>query len=150
MTKVSPSSYGISLETFSKLLEEDVGDDPTLLIAVYLGLAYQQVQKIGEEGVDLSSLITPSLERAWRENIHVRHTETPGTLNTEILTKYGAINASTTSGDSEPGTPGSGDAENQDQPPQRDNTGSYKTRYRRRRVVKPRGSKRDGSKGIHW
>jgi len=144
-----PSSYGVSLDKFARLLEEDVGEDPTLLIAIYLGLAYQQVEKMIADGLDLSTVLLPSLERAWRENLFIRHSEEPGTLDDGLLTKYGAINATTTSDDPQ-GPPDNRDAEDQDQLAQGNNPSSYKTRYRRRRVVKPRGSKRSGGKGIYW
>ncbi|MCK5605147.1 hypothetical protein KAR91_24870 [Candidatus Pacearchaeota archaeon] len=134
-------------------MTEDESKDPTHLVAIYLALAFQQVRKIQEDGVDLSpggrDILINHLERAWRDNLFIRMQFAPGELDFSLLTKFGAVSDAATNPVIE-GTPGDRDTESTDNNPTGDGHRSNKARYRRRRVVQPRGSKRDGGSGVSW
>ena len=135
------------------MLTEDESGDPTHLVAIYLALAYQQICKILEEGIDLSpggrAILLNHLERAWRDNLFIRSEYEPGELDLSLLTKFGALSDAVTDPTIE-GTPGNRDTESQDIHPERDGSSSNKARYRRRRIVEPRGTKRSRGEGVSW
>ena len=152
MTYPSKSGYGATLPQIANLLEPDEGEDPTHLIAIYLGLAYQQLQKIDRVsllGPGERDLLIPHLFRAWRDLLYLRMQLDPESLDYSLLTRFGAISDAISHSDPG-GTTADRDLEDPHQSAEGDRRPRSKTRHRRRRVTKRRGAKRERDIGITW
>jgi hypothetical protein len=144
---------GVGIPELAKLVEEDVGSDPTLLIGIYLALIYQQAAKIEAMGISTAAgQVDLRLEvfRSWELVKYLRREFAPGELDTELITRYGAFNHDSITNSDIRGADDSGDPEGEDLSSSGDTAVRYTPRRRRRRITKPRGAKNTGSSGITW
>ena len=144
---------GVGLPQLAKLVEEDVGEDPTLLIGIYLALIYQQAAKIEAMGIPtVAGQVDLRLEifRAWELTKYLRREHAPGELDTELITRYGAFNHAAITDSIVGGTDDNRDPEGKDIGSSGDTAVRYKAGRRRRRITKPRGTKTDRGSGITW
>jgi hypothetical protein len=92
--------YGAAIQALSAFFKGSSfkSTDPSLDALVHLSLAWDAVTRLQNNGVDLSQggqpLILPTVERAYREALHVRSTRVPkDQLDTSVLSKLGRINS---------------------------------------------------------
>lgn len=75
--------------------ETPVEDDPTFAIAKHLAMAWTYLERIEKSGelIEFNGqpLVKPSIERAWRELLHLRQKVTSKGMDTAILTRFGRV-----------------------------------------------------------
>lgn len=94
--------YGADIRSLSTALSRghELSDDPSQDIVILLALAYAAAERLREAGVDLTHrgkpLLPDSIERAYREALHVRSTRVPkDLLRTDKISRLGRVNAKT-------------------------------------------------------
>jgi len=84
------AAYGASIDEFLTAIRvfihenEELTPDPTIEVAYHLSLAYGEISRLKELGVDTTvsgrELVIPSLLMAWRELLFLRQSRLPASL----------------------------------------------------------------------
>lgn len=88
-------NYGIDIQSLAKLVGAGVTTDPSLNLLLSLAAAYKALEELAKSGVDTtisgSPLVVLSLERAYREAMHLRTQVRDAWLETDGITRYGRL-----------------------------------------------------------
>jgi hypothetical protein len=89
--------YGTDIETLSRTCLQGLpeSEDPSHDALIALALAYRAAKRLEEKGADLElggrPLIIPSIERAYREVMHVRKSLNVDWLKVDLISKFGRL-----------------------------------------------------------
>lgn len=88
----------LNLDRLSKKVIEQgplVTNDDSYEALFHLSSAYNAIKRLESKGIDIEfngkPLILPSIERAFREVLHIRKDLPNGMLDTSIISKYGRL-----------------------------------------------------------
>lgn len=90
-------SYGTPIEDVASAFQDDFtySTDHSFDVLRLLALAYFTAKVMGETDVDLQfgnrTLVLPSIERAYREVLHLRKDMAEDALEVDQLTKFGRL-----------------------------------------------------------
>ncbi len=89
--------YGADVQVLASYFSGEQSDDASLDLLKHIALAWASAKRLQDQGVDLNlkgqPLVLSTLEKAYREALHVRSTRVPNeTLDVSKLTKLGRIN----------------------------------------------------------
>ena len=89
--------YGTDIAILAKILADRYlqSEDPSQDVIIHLALAFAAVKRLEEKGADLEfrgqHLISPAIERAYREALHVRLNQPVEMLDVTLISRYGRV-----------------------------------------------------------
>jgi len=94
------AAYGASIQEVAKAVTDGFltveSDDPSYDLLIYIAAAYGAAMRLKGQGADLGELagkplVTPALERAYREALYVRMKLPPESLDVSVITRLGRL-----------------------------------------------------------